>query len=136
MEFINYEIWPITRFLVRYFWRPLELFGVNDVTRTAKNYKKRHNSAEKLTQWVKENDHILIAGHNHRPYFPKEGKAPYFNDGSGVHPRCITGIEIVDGKIMLIKWCVKANKEGILYIGKDILAGPRELEYYLKNIVN
>ena len=130
VEFKNYDIWPITRFLIRYFWRPLELYGFNDTTRTAKNYKSRFRVGEKLTQWVRYNKHILIAGHNHRPYFPEVGKQPYFNDGSCVHPRCITGIEIVDGHIMLIKWSVKANEEGLLYVGKDILAGPRKLDLY------
>jgi UDP-2,3-diacylglucosamine pyrophosphatase LpxH len=130
VEFLNYDIWPIARFLVRHIWRPLELYGINDVTRTAKNYKKRHKVATKLTQWVKRNKHILVAGHNHRPYFPEVGDIPYFNDGSCVHPRCITGMEIVEGNIMLIKWSIKANEQGLLYIGKDILAGPRKLEFY------
>ncbi|WFA07801.1 metallophosphoesterase [Tissierella sp. Yu-01] len=130
VDFINYDIWPITRFLVRHLWRPLELYGVNDVTRTAKNYKKRHKLANKLTQWVMKENHILIAGHNHRPYFPDLESPPYFNDGSCVHPRCITGIEIIDGSIALIKWSVKANEEGLLYVGRDILAGPRKLDFY------
>ena len=131
VEFINYDIWPITRFLVRHLWRPLELYGINDVTRTAKNYKKRHKVAEKLTQWVEINNHILIAGHNHRPHFPEIDKSPYFNDGSCVHPRCITGIEIVGGNIMLVKWSIKSNQQGLLFIGKDILEGPRKLVSYL-----
>ena len=75
---------------------------------------------------------MLIAGHNHRPMFPKAGDPPYFNDGSGVHPRCITGIEIVNGNIMLIKWSVKANINGQLTIDRDILAGPERLENYYK----
>lgn len=132
VDFINYDIWPITRFLVRHLWKPLELYGLNDVTRTAKNYKKRHKVADKLIRWVIKENHILIAGHNHRPYFPEIGSPPYFNDGSCVHPRCITGIEIVDGSIALIKWSVKANEEGLLYIGRDILAGPRKLDYYFR----
>lgn len=130
VEFMNYDIWPITRFLVRYFWKPLELLGFNDWTRTAKNYKKRFRVEDKLSQWVKINKHIIIAGHNHRPYFPEVGSSPYFNDGSCVHPRCITGIEIVDGYIMLIKWSIKTREDGVLYVGKDILAGPRKLDQY------
>ncbi len=136
VEFKNYDIWPITRFFVRYFWKPLELIGFNDITRTAKNYESRYKVEAKLTQWVQNYKHILIAGHNHRPYFPEVGYPPYFNDGSCVHPRCITGIEIIDGCIMLIKWSVKANEEGLLYVGKDILAGPRKLDlYFYQNIM-
>ena len=131
VEFLNYDIWPLARFLVRYLWRPLELYGIKDYTRTAKNYKKRRRLEEELMDWVEKYQHILIAGHNHRPYFPEVGDTPYFNDGSCVHPRCITGIEIYHGYIMLIKWCVKADRKGFLYVGKDILAGPRKLEDYL-----
>lgn len=127
VDFLNSRIWRLARFLVRYFWRPLESFGVNDVTRTAKNYKKKNSVAKKLTQWAMNKKKILIAGHNHKPMFPNEKEPPYFNDGSCVHPRCITGIEISEGKIMLIKWSIKSNGLRQLYIGRDILAGPRKL---------
>lgn len=132
VDFINYDIWPITRFLVRYIWKPLELFGINDITRTAKNYKKRYSVAKKLTEWVIENNHPLIAGHNHRPMFSDVRTPLYFNDGSCVHPRCITGIEIVNGIMVLIKWSIKPNHKGQLHVVKDILAGPNRLEEYFK----
>jgi UDP-2,3-diacylglucosamine pyrophosphatase LpxH len=130
VDLLNYDLWLLSRFLVRYLWTPLELLGVNDITRTAKNYKKRYTVAKKLTEWIIKERKMLIAGHNHRPAFPKVGTPPYFNDGSSVHPRCITGIEIVNGSIMLIKWSVKANKSGKLQIARDVLAGPRKLEDY------
>jgi predicted phosphodiesterase len=63
------------------------LYGINDVTRTAKNYKRRRKVEEILAQWVINSNNILIAGHNHRPYFPEIGNPPYFNDGSCVYPR-------------------------------------------------
>jgi hypothetical protein len=59
--------------------------------------------------------------------FPDNGDAPYFNDGSCIHPRCITGIEICDGEIILVKWSVKSGINGQLQIGRDILAGPRKI---------
>lgn len=130
VDFLNYELWRLAKFLVRYLWRPLEAFGVNDPTRTAKNYRKKEAVAKKLTEWVLKEKNILIAGHNHRPMFAELGEPPYFNDGSCVHPRCITGIEIADGSILLVKWCVKTKENGVLYIGRDILAGPRRLKDY------
>lgn len=130
VDFLNYNLWRMAKFLVRYFWKPLESIGINDITRTAKNYKKKTSVAKKLTRWVTEEKHILIAGHNHRPRFPSVGEPPYFNDGSCVHPRCITGIEISNGCISLIKWSNKTNYEGYLYVGKDIIAGPEPLINY------
>lgn len=134
-DFFNCEIWKITRFLVKYFWKPLELFGVNDPTRTAKNYKKQEKTGRKLTKWAISKKQMLIAGHTHRPVFPEVGEPLYFNDGSCVHPRCITAIEIADGCIILVKWNVKTKEDGTLFVGREILAGPRRLKDYFNTEV-
>lgn len=127
VDFLNSSIWMIARFLVRYFWKPLETFGVNDVTRTAKNYHMKTEVAKRLSRWAEREHKAIIAGHNHKPSFPDSANVPYFNDGSCVHPRCITGIEIYDGEIILVKWSVKSTIDGQLKIGRDILAGPRKI---------
>lgn len=129
-SFLDYDLWRLRRFLVRYLWRPLELFGVNDPTSTAKNYHKKDSIEKKLTEWVSQEKHMLIAGHTHRPMFPEVGKPLYFNDGSCVHPRSITGIEIADASITLVKWNVKTKIDGTLFIGREILAGPTKLTDY------
>lgn len=131
VSLIDYEMWKLSRFLVRYLWRPLESFGVNDPTSTSKNYDKKNAVEETLTEWVEREKHMLIAGHTHRPRFPEVGELQYFNDGSSVHPRCITGIEITDGNITLVKWDVKTKDDGTLFIGREILAGPRKLQDYI-----
>lgn len=130
VDFFNDKMWRMRKFLVRYLWRPLEIWGINDPTRTARNYKKRKSVGKKLTQWVLNENQMMIAGHTHRPVFPKVGEPNYFNDGSCVHPRCITGIEIVEGYIMLIKWAVKTKKDGTMFIDREVLAGPKKLNDY------
>ncbi|EHQ89762.1 metallophosphoesterase [Desulfosporosinus youngiae] len=130
VSFLDYELWWLSRFLVRYLWRPLESFGVNDPTSTAKNYRKKDAVEKKLTEWVIQEKHMLIAGHTHKPMFPEVGCHPYFNDGSSIHPRSITAIEIADGNIALVKWSVKTKDDGTLFIGRDVLAGPRKLTDY------
>lgn len=132
VDFLNSVLWKIARFLVRYFWRPMENFCFKDVTRTAKNYKKKNDVAQRLTEWVIKENKIIIAGHTHRPMFPKTGEPPYFNDGSCVHPRCITGIEISDGNISLIKWSIKSSEGGNLKVEKDIISGPNKIKDYIK----
>lgn len=64
-DFLNYNLWRISRFMVRYLWRPLELWGVNNPTRTAKNYVKKESVGRKLSRWVKKEKHMMIAGHTH-----------------------------------------------------------------------
>lgn len=130
VDCFNDRLWRLARFLARYLWRPLNLFGVNDPTRTAKNYLKKEAAEKRLTKWVISEKHMVIAGHTHRPMFPEPGEPAYFNDGSCVHPRCITGIEIADGYIMLVKWHVKTKRDGTLFIGREVLAGPRKIKEY------
>ncbi len=130
MDFLNSTLWQLARFLVRHVWRPLESFGVSDPTSAAKNYVKREKTERRLTHWVNENRRMLIAGHTHRPVFPEADEPTYFNDGSCVHPGCVTAIEISDGSIALVKWCVKVRADGVLHVGRDYIAGPAPLASY------
>ncbi len=128
VDALNSTWWRLARFLVRHLWRPLEVFGISDPTSAAKNYIRRERTERLLVNWVCENRRMLVAGHTHRPVFPDKGAPPYFNDGSCVHPGCITAIEITDGSITLVKWCVKVRADGVLHVGRDVLAGPEPLE--------
>jgi UDP-2,3-diacylglucosamine pyrophosphatase LpxH len=129
-DFLNDSLWRLTRFSTRYIWRILELIGVNAPTSPAKNHKRKDRVEKKLVQWTNRNQEMLIAGHTHRPVFPEPNEPRYFNDGSCVHPRCITAIEIAGGEIMLVKWSVIIKGDGALSVGRDILAGPRKLGHY------
>jgi len=130
----NYKCWRIGRFLVRILWKPLQIVGIADPTSPAKNYKELIRIERRLKRWiVKNNQRITIAGHTHRPRFPEPGEIPFFNDGSCVHPRSITGIEIVNGEIVLIKWQIATKSDGTLQIVRVILEGPEKLENYLNN---
>ena len=75
----------------------------------------------------------VIAGHNHKPMLNPNGTPMYFNDGSCVHPRCITGLEIADGSIQLVKWSVKARDTGELIIDRDVLSGPVKIKEAAEN---
>ena len=43
-SFLNSTLWPLARFLVRYFWSPLENLGFLDPTSAAKNYPPQPES--------------------------------------------------------------------------------------------
>lgn len=128
----NDTLWKLTRFLVRYLWRPLELAGGNDPTSAAKNYQKKEKIEMRLAAWAQKHETLLVAGHTHRPVFPKPGEGYYFNDGSCVHPRCITALELERGSISLVKWSVKVREDNMVYIGRDVLEGPESLADYSK----
>jgi UDP-2,3-diacylglucosamine pyrophosphatase LpxH len=131
-SFESEHIWRVSRHIVGRFWKPLQVLGLNDPTLPSQNDKKRHEVEDKIQAWITATNHQpLICGHTHRSWFPDPGQVPYFNTGSCVHPRCITGIEIAGGEIQLIKWWHKADDAGgALRIDKDVLDGPRPIAAY------
>jgi predicted phosphodiesterase len=124
---INDQLWKFGRFLGRIVWRPLQMLGVDDPTSPAKNFRKRDALEREYEEWIKDKNQPMIFGHTHRPSFAAAGAPPYFNDGSCVHPRCITGIEIDKGQIQLVKWSLTTDGKGYLLVSRDILAGPRDV---------
>lgn len=126
-DLFNSILWRLSRFLVRYLWKPLERFGVLDPTSAAKNYTRMRRTEERLHHWAKQENHILITGHTHRPTL-SETDLYYCNSGSCVHPRCITCIEIEHKRIRLVKWELSTRPDMTLFVSRKVLAGPVTLD--------
>lgn len=127
----NYVAWRWNRFLVRILWKPLNVMGIADPTSPAKNYKELIKVERRIKNWIVQNNNLItVVGHTHRPRFPEPGDIPFFNDGSCVHPRSITGIEIEHGEISLIKWQISTKDDGTLQIVRVLLEGPKKLSDY------
>ncbi|ALJ05902.1 serine/threonine protein phosphatase [Pseudalgibacter alginicilyticus] len=130
----NFLFWKWSRFMVRVLWKPLNVMGIADPTSPAKNYSELIRIERRTKKWIIENNNLVtIVGHTHRPRFPEPGDIAYFNDGSCVHPRSITGIEIENGEISLIKWYIDTNDDGVLQIVRMLLEGPKKLIDYKTN---
>ncbi|MEO9892139.1 metallophosphoesterase [Aurantibacter sp.] len=130
----NYTFWRWGRFLVRVLWKPLQVWGIADPTSPAKNYTELRKVERRLKKWILANNLLLtVVGHTHRPRFPEPGQIPLFNDGSCVHPRSITGIEIENGQISLIKWQIASTEDGTLKIIRILLEGPQKLKDYINS---
>ncbi|MDZ7696546.1 MAG: hypothetical protein U5R49_06360 [Deltaproteobacteria bacterium] len=128
----------VAKFIVGGIWTGMQRLGMKDPTRAANNPGRANKVDRKLYEWATRNVEgiqAIIAGHTHRPVFENlsltekwllhlgigtpgiERKTPdpaYYNTGSCVHPRCITGIEITGGQdrqaeIKLIKWGYSAE---------------------------
>jgi UDP-2,3-diacylglucosamine pyrophosphatase LpxH len=135
-DLLNDEWWWVGRFVVRDIWKVFQLVGARDPTSPAKNFKKRVKLEKEIVEWVNGNlgkVGLLIVGHTHRPYLPGEKEPPYCNTGSCVHPRCITGIEIENGEIRLIKWFIDVNPVtgGTLFVNKELLGKPRKVRDFV-----
>ncbi len=127
----------ISKFLVRHLWSGLQKFGMGPAL-----FSRREDGSLPILQFGKTDSapalptppFTLIAGHTHRPVFAnlsqteqrfrdcgvglqgtkaKDPDPAYYNTGSCVHPRCITGLEIEYKKstpaFTLVKWSEQAD---------------------------
>lgn len=130
-DWFNYVCWQLSSFLVKTLWKPLQIIGFSDPTSPAQNFKERIKVEKRLEDWIaKNNNQMMVTGHTHRPRFPATNELPFFNDGSCVHPRSITGLEIENNKICLIKWHLITNNNGTLQVKRTVLEGPENLTNY------
>jgi predicted phosphodiesterase len=133
-DWFNDHLWWLALVVVRFIWGPLQqTIGWRDPTMPAKPYNnEKWGVQQRIKEWLAKEKKMLICGHTHQSYFasPLE-PAHYFNAGSCVHPRAITGIEIEDGKIALIKWeMLPRRADGVLHIEREVLVGPVPIENY------
>lgn len=129
-DFLNDTLWRLSAFLVRFVWRKLELLGVYDPTSAARNYDRRKKTEKRLEAWAEKRGIMVIAGHTHRSVLPVPGESLYLNDGSCVHPRCITALELENEMLTLVKWSIKTVCGKTLSVEREVLAGPYSLRQY------
>lgn len=130
-DLINDQLWRMTKFFNRHFWHYLHIVGFRNPASPAKNLHKRHKIEKNYTKWIKRYQKMLIVGHTHRPKFPSKADYPYFNTGSCIYPRNITGIEIENDQITLIDWRIRPDDYGNLSIRRHAIVGPEPLINYL-----
>lgn len=131
-DFINDQAWRVTKFINRHLWHYLHIVGFTNPASPAKNLHRRHKIEKNFSKWIRNNEKMLIVGHTHRPKFPGPGDEPYFNTGSCVFPRNITGIEIEKDQITLVDWRIRPDDQGQLTIIRREMQGPEPISQYLR----
>jgi hypothetical protein len=129
-DVLNDSFWYFNMLSVRYFWKFFHSIGFINPASPVRNAEKIHKIERIYSHWIKRHKTMIICGHTHRPHFPKAKELPYFNDGSCVRASGIQGIEIEDGKIMLIEWRIRTDSEGDLHIKRKVLRGPEPIERF------
>lgn len=129
-DFMNDQFWRLSMLLLRYFWRFMHIVGFENPASPARNLYKRHKVERAYNKWIEKHKMMLICGHTHRPKFPKTDDLPYFNTGCCIRTRGIPGIEIIDGKILMVDWRVTANEQGILRMQRTVVRGPEPIDKY------
>jgi UDP-2,3-diacylglucosamine pyrophosphatase LpxH len=124
---------PLARFVIRYFWRPIQRLFKFSLNTPAKDFELRSTLESALYSWSEQQQKVvLLAGHTHHPVFKSESreefvrkslaeaeakltpqnipvvefkKPSYFNTGCCAFLNGdITGLEFSDGEIRLIRW--------------------------------
>lgn len=120
-DFWNDTLAPVTGFLVRYVWGPLERIGLKNPNEESIYQKSRSRQEKRLMTWADRHKSGLIAGHTHQPCFPQEKEQFYYNCGCGVKNRYITALEFDREKVSLVKWQVVPDACGVLTVKKEVL---------------
>ena len=95
-DFLNYGLWRLSRFFVRYVWKPLEYLGLKDPPSSKKGV--RHDrSRRKLKMWANNMGIRVVAGHTHF----QEHDGFYWNCGSSINSGVIEFIEFKEGELCL-----------------------------------
>lgn len=80
---------------------------------------------QRISDWIKTHQEIVICGHTHRPAFPKIGELPYFNTGSGVVPGILTGLELRHGALVPIRWTEDRARRPV----RELAGPPRRFNW-------
>ncbi|EPR13423.1 metallophosphoesterase family protein [Ruminiclostridium papyrosolvens] len=132
-DLMNDQLWFVSMFLLRYFWRYIHVIGFHSPSSPARNHFKRHKIERNYKKWIQKHKIMLICGHTHRQKFPKSKELPYFNTGCCIHSKGITGIEILEGKILMVDWRVRADDNGVLQVERYVMRGPVPIEEFDMN---
>ena len=120
-DLLNSTFWRLSRFLVRYIWKPLEMYGISNPISAANNYEVKEKTEKRLNQWAVSNETILICGHTHRAIMGNKS-SPYFNSGCCIYPGSITALEIENKRLQLVKWKFTICEDFTICIKKEALA--------------
>lgn len=112
-EFLNSVLWKLSRFLVRYFWTPLEAIGVRNPTSASQSSVRKKKLESRYLDYAQNRDILFLAGHTHKAVLGNR-QSPYYNCGCCVHPNCITCIELQGFEISLVRWCNGTRQREVL----------------------
>ena len=106
-EFKSDAILNISKFFVRWFWKPFQYAFRVSATSPATNYKKRNKREKEYCNWVKKRKVNFIVGHTHRPRifsiakniiidgYVLNSSVYVMNTGCCVFPnKCISAVEL------------------------------------------
>ncbi len=120
-DFFNDALSPVSKFLVRHIWGPLETIGMKNPGERSIYQKARSRQEKRLMDWADKRRMGLVAGHTHQPCAPCDATQFYYNCGCGVKNGYLTALEFDKEKVSLVKWQVAPDLCGVLTVKKEVL---------------
>ncbi|MEJ5312265.1 MAG: metallophosphoesterase [Anaerolineae bacterium] len=120
--------YPLSRMAVRRIWRRLQVWRLAPVASPNAEKRPPRPFERYLIEWATRNNRMLICGHTHRTVSAVNGETSYFNTGHCVTPGVITGLEIQNGEIGLVRW--RAMPGRIAPFDREVLQAPCKLKYF------
>lgn len=130
-DFKSDRLYVLSRLIVRYIGKYLQNLGLIGTTSQSRNaQRQREKIEERIINWIQAKRQIVICGHTHQARYAQYGAPPYFNTGSGVYPGYITGLELQDGRLALVRWSTRHDtKQGDrLPIERELVTLPMKLQ--------
>ncbi len=136
LDFLSNSLWKLSRFFVRYLWKPLQILLKVTTSSPARVWKKRLALEKKYYQWAEKRKKVIVCGHTHRAMFAsRSGKEEghggravpmplpiYFNSGCGIYTDGrITAVEILPGTIKLLAFYLEGNSLRVEVLGREKL---------------
>lgn len=103
-DYMNDRFILISRLMVRYIWGRIKTSRLAQTMCRFGTSRGSQRIRNRIMDWIQQAGPIVICGHTHEPTSPEKGSVPYFNLGACHRPGFLTGIEISEGKISLVKW--------------------------------
>ncbi len=136
LDFLSNALWKLSRFFVRYLWKPIQIMLRVSTASPAKGSRKRRALEREYYKWAEKRRKVIVCGHTHRAMFASSiGKQEttgevyrmslpvYFNSGCGIYTDGkITAIEISHGKIRLLAFYLQDGKLKAEVLGEDSLS--------------
>ncbi len=120
--------YPFSRMAVRRVWRWLQVWRLAPVASPNAEERAPRPFERFLLDWAAHNGRGLICGHTHRTVGATYGQTPYFNTGHCVTPGTLTGLEIQNGGIGLVRW--RATPGSASPGQRELLSAPSKLKHF------
>ena len=90
---------------------------------------KAYRLESAIQMWLVKERQIVISGHTHMLKFPRQDDLPHFNIGHCITPYYITGMEISQGVMSMVKWTERDGGFVRSVLGQIQLHGIRFLNH-------